>query len=383
MRAVTLFAAFIIVCSMTFSSTVHGQVQSYPITSTNADYNSDGFIYALPMNVFKIDVHVVKSDRYKGKYSDYAAKLLGLSDVITKDATTYSIKKVEIQTLTEVDTNNIYFAQFPDKMKDDKSFMINLNEKGFISSFYATEKNDKNSYKTNIASTPFRDLLKPAQIEKVDTIIRRVSIDTTVIEEKVLRRSISEKSLEQQAKEIADLIYKIEDNKFSIITGYSEVNYSKESMQFMLDNLNKTEKEYLAYFKGSIVNSDEVFTFYFTPGSKPENTLNSLFRFSASEGVIDKQAQGGEVVSIVINPVNNLNKVRNFETSRLQAKRKVRGLYYRIPELAVVNVKIGNRTLAVDKLHISQMGTISFLPSNSLSNAEFNSNGSLKSIIIE
>lgn len=358
-----------------------GQVVSYPINSIEINPSSEGFYYALPSHTVKIDVRVKKTEKFKGKYSDYATKLLGITEVITKDATFYEIENIKVRTITQVDSNNIYYAQIPAKLEDNRTFIVNLTELGLLSDISVTDKTNINS--TYSPAKPFRDLLKPVLIEKVDTIIRRVSIDTTIIEEKVLKRSISEKSNEQQAREIADLIYRIEDSKFSLVTGYQEVNYSKESLKFMLDKLNTMEREYLAFFKGSVIESETVYTYYYTPMNKLQESLNTLFRFSATEGITEIDSRSGDAINISIVPDNMFVKVRDIEKKRFDAKRKGKGLFYRIPESVNIRIVTGNKILASERSLISQMGIVSFLPYNNLSHVGFSESGSLKSLILE
>lgn len=360
-----------------------GQISSFPLKSGNANPSGEGFIYALPLDIVKVEVFVTKTEHYKGKYSEYASRLLGLPNVITKDEVTYRIDDVKLSTINDVDTDHYYYAEFPKKFNTDQTFMVNLSEKGFITSLYSTKSKDKELIKQNLPGVPFSDLLKPVLIEKVDTIIRRVSIDTTIIEEKILKRSISEKSIEQQAREIADLIYRIEDSKFSLITGYQEVNYSKESMEYMLHRLNTMEQEYIAYFKGSQLTSEEKYTYYYTPEKSGEESMMTLFRFSPKEGIMDKNSTTGEGVSVYVTSLNKLSSIRNFENSRMQQKRNSFGLFYRIPEEAKIELHMGANILASNKAYISQMGIVSFLPANNLSKADFHTNGALKLLILD
>lgn len=359
------------------------QVVSYPVTYNSIDRSSEGIIYALPAHSIKVKVTVTKSEKFKGKYSDHATKLLGITEIINKDNTTYEITDVQVSTFSDIDTSQVYYAQFPAKLADDQTLMINLTEKGILSGFISVKEDEKEIKAHNLNGQPFRDLLKPVLIEKVDTIIRRVSIDTTIIEEKVLKRSISEKSNEQQAREIADLIYRIEDSKFSLITGYQEVNYSKETIQYMLTQLNKMEKEYLAYFKGSELLTQEEYIYTYTPAPTTEATMFTLFRFSTSEGISDKDTRTGEPVYVSINAPNKLANARKFENERMQAKRKAKGIYYRIPESTHITIQIGNRVLATHQANISQLGILTFLPSSNLSKIDFDDSGALRSLILQ
>ena len=364
-------------------SSATAQIVSVPLGSGKADPGGEGFIYALPLNTVKVNVHVVKTEKFKGMYSDFAAKMLGISEVVEKDNTSYKIESITLNTINEVDTTQFYFARLPEKLKDDQTFMVSLSEQGFINGYRLVKRDDNENNKDLIVESPFRDLLKPVLIEKVDTIIRKVSIDTNIFEEKVLKRSISVKSTEQQAREIADLIYRIEDSKYSLITGYQEVNYSQESLQFMLDQLNKMENEYLAFFKGSIVNSEYVYTYYYTPQSNSTESFSTLFRFSGNSGVLSKTGQTGDPVNITVKPLNIYKEARKFENQRMSYKRKAKGLYYRIPESVSIDITLGSNVIKSEKLSISQLGIVTFLPYSNLSTADFYENGSLKFIVLE
>lgn len=383
MKKTGLFSIVILLLLVASVNVSFGQISSFPIQSKDIKFESDGFIYALPLHTLKVDVYITKTDKFKGKYSDFATKLLGLTDVISKDVSSYEIGEVKFSTLKQVDTTQLYYALIPQKLDDDKSIMINLSEEGFLSGFFSVKSDIDKKNESKSVENPFRDLLKPVLIEKVDTIIRRVSIDTTTIEEKVLKRSISEKSNEQQAREIADLIYRIEDSKFSLITGYQEVNYSKESLQFMLNKLNKMENEYLAFFKGSTQTSEEVYTFYYTPSEKTADNFTTLCSFSATDGITDKNSRMGDPVNLIVKPLHQNTKVKQFEASRSNAKRNSRGLYYRIPESVTIEIALGKKTIATNKTYISQLGILTFLPSSNLMKVDFNENGSLRSLILE
>jgi len=269
--------------------------------------------------------------------------------------------------------------------------MVSMSECGFISGFTdigSAKKEVANALAsgefTNENLKAFRDLLKPVLIEKVDTVIRRISIDTTTVEEKVLKRSVSEKTPDQQAREVADLIYRIGDNKFSLITGYQEVNYSRESLEFMLEQLNRMEKEYLALFKGTSRTSVQVFTYYVTPESVKEGTLETICRFSKQKGISDKSTATGESVSLMVTPLNQNKAIEDFVGQRNRVEKKKHGFYYRIPEKSSVTLRVGGDMVAEEQMLISQKGLVTFLPAGSLSNVRFHpENGSISHIVSE
>jgi len=152
------------------------QIKSYPVNSTEIDPSSDGFYYGLPKHTIRVDITVKKIEKFKGKYSDYTTKLLGITDYITKDGTTYEIRDARISLITGLDSANIYYAQLPAKFENDRTFLVNMLENGLISNVSVLD--EEQTQRHNPDKPPFIELLKPVLIEKVDTIIRRVSIDT-------------------------------------------------------------------------------------------------------------------------------------------------------------------------------------------------------------
>lgn len=381
----------IILIFLLISVKSYGQLNVVPFNGGKPSTEKDGIIYNLPRSVIKVQLEIVKIENFRGPFADYAPKLLGLTSIIAENSVNYEIGRINMTPLAEADPDQYYFIEIDDKVKDSRSLMVNLTEEGFISGFAdigPVKKEVRNSLRTgdygNENLKPFRDLLKPVLVEKVDTVIRRISIDTTTIEEKVLKRSISEKNPEQQAREVADLIYRIEDNKFSLITGYQEVNYSRESLEYMLEQLNTMEKEYLELFKGTIRKSSQVYTYYVTPEASKDGSLETICRYSKTKGLIEKSSSAGESVSLIITPLNKNKAIEEFVQQREKAVKKVRGFYYRIPEKSLLTLRVGGVPVIEDQMLISQFGLVTYLPAANMSNVNFNPfNGSISSAVAE
>ncbi len=303
------------------------------------------------------------------------------------DITRYAIRKVEINVIAEPDSDQLYFIEFDKKAKSELS--LALTEDGIISGFsqVVQPKNaDKysGSASDNGAKPQFIDLLKPTILEKVDTIVRRISVDTTTIEERVVRRSVSEKSADQMARETADAIRKIDENISNLITGYQEVNYSKESLEYMIAELRKLQNEYLSLFKGSQRVTSSSYKFYVTPRATSEGALESLCKFSVEKGIQPKNSPVGENVNLTITPENVNTSLRDFTLQRTQASKKVHGLYYRIPQQTKITVTTGYNVLVERSEMISQLGFLTFLPAGNYSGLKFNTvTGAIQQISIK
>ena len=98
---------------------------------------TDGFYYHLPRNIIKVDFTIEKTQDIKGKYHSFAKEMLNTDKYIKENRTTYSIKGVNINTLTEADPNMVFhiITSADDKNKESVALNMELNSEGVISSF--------------------------------------------------------------------------------------------------------------------------------------------------------------------------------------------------------------------------------------------------------
>ncbi len=331
----------------------------------------NGLIYALPRNVIKVELYVRKTDFFRGPYADFATKHLGLTSFINKNSTEYTIEGARLELLSETDPEQYYFIEMDGKSKHGGSLRFALNGNGIINA-YSDQAKTSGKIQAGADGYSFADLLQPTVLEKVDTIIRKISVDTSTFKEVFVRRSVSERTIEQQAKETADQIRKLNDNKFSLITGYSEVNYSKEALEYMISQIEETRLDYLALFKGASRTSVSRHVFYVTPGNSPDGMLETICGFSSAQGITHRNAPGAEAVNLMVEPLQQINTVRDFVKQKEKPSREKRGIYYRIPEKAKITVKSGSRTVAEEDALISQMGIVTYLPAGIFSLVKLN-----------
>lgn len=370
-------AKYLIFSLLFFSFTESkAQLNVIPFSKGILSPELDGIIYSLPRNIVCVEISVVKTELVKGPFADFALKYLGLAKINNENVARYSIDNVVVSMLAEPDPEQQYFVALNPKSKQDSQITLALTENGIISGFSEIRKvNSKSESSAGSGSQTnqlFKDLLQPTMLEKVDTIIRRISVDTTTIEEKIIRRSVSEKSADQMARETAEAIRKIDENIFNLTIGYQEVNYSKESLEFMISELRKTQNEYLRLFKGSSRISTTTHKFYVTPQPSEEGLLESLCKFSAIGGILPKNSPSGENINLTITPVDRNKNLTDFAKQRDQVAKKNRGLYYRIPQQSRVQVSSGANVLFENIELISQLGMVTYLPANGYGEVVFN-----------
>ena len=209
---------------------------------------------------------------------------------------------------------------------------------------------------------------------KVDTVVRTINIDTITIEDYTFKTTMTEKPLEVKAKEVAEMIQKIREGRYNLITGYQEVNYSEGALKFMNAELQELELEYLRLFTGAAVSSYLTYTFIFLPTAENSGSAVPLFRLSRNSGISDGGG-GGEQISIIIEPSGNTASVSSDITGK--------GLRYRIPEEAQVKVQYRGNVAAQIRTVIAQFGRVAALSADA-SNVEFDGEtGGLKSVKLQ
>lgn len=241
---------------------------------------TNGFFYMLPQTVFKIDVTVTRTNLIKGYYTDYAEKLLGLSNVISTNATSYTLNDISISPYIVPDSQEVYYVELTSKQV----------KKNFLSTLYQNAtpyKEDvfSNKYSNIITQLPdfFKNYSEITYVEKEDTYVETQIIEGVVTEVPVSKTKIITKSIEQKAQEAADFIIQIRKDKYDLTAGAQEVPYSKEALALMINELNQWEKNYLDLFTGITLETQLNYSFLIIPHGC-NDTLIPLFSLDPLTG---------------------------------------------------------------------------------------------------
>jgi len=174
------------------------QISSVRVRSSSENYGQNGVFYALPRSVLKVDIVVAKMNDLPGPYASYAPQVLGINDYIKREEVSYAVKGVYIQTLTEADPNAVYFLNFGERSgKSDRAFIIQLQNNGVLKGMNETSSSNEADIKAKVElradyfKQDFDYLADLNQVVRVDTIIRRISVDTSNIEDVVYNRTLS------------------------------------------------------------------------------------------------------------------------------------------------------------------------------------------------
>lgn len=336
------------------------QISSVKVSSSTESLGENGIFYSLPRVVFQIDVVISKIDYVPGPYASFATRVLGLTDYVRRAETNYSIKGVYVQTITEADPNAVYFLNFGERSnKSDRKFLVQLQANGVLKGMNETTFLDEADRKAKLElredyfSRDFNYFADLNQVVRIDTIIRRIAVDTTSIEDVVFNRTMVEKSKLQRAQDAANAYMDIHKNRLELLSGFQEVNYPAQTIELMNSELRKMEADYLALFKGKSFLSEEKFSFYIIPEADKSRQTYPIFKFSRERGVGDLTASSGARVNLVV----QMNGVADILSSQLSGEQAL-GIFYRVPEFARVWVDYNNTEFAKNTFLIPQLGTL-------------------------
>ena len=332
------------------SLTVIGKAQvmvTKVVPESPAPVGGDLF-YTLPKTVLKVNLVFEKIARQKGPLSAYAAEYMGVSDIILSAESTFRLLDAGIEPLPVTDPNGMYYVQFPaDKAKDELNPVFYLAENGALLSI-----NDNENLPM---AKPFPELQQTILFKKesesfdyeasynkrkkMDTVVRKISIDTMTINRFLFKTNWVDKSVKERAEEAAQQIAKIREARYNLLTGYHEVNFG-ESLQYMDNQLKKMEQDYLELFLGKETSTIIAQTVFYSP-QKGEKQV-PIWKSSEGETVLLELNVDAILKGLTEAPISGSNIV-----------------YYRIPAQTFVKVSYKGDIFFNQLIPINQLGIVS------------------------
>ncbi len=386
-----LLLMFLTSCGSNKNTTQQRVAEVVHIQEMGAGFPGTGMYYALPRTVIAVDVDVRRTEKIPGPYASFAERNLGLHDVIEQQSVSYEISGVRISSYAEPDPEQIFFVTVPDHLT--KNMFITLNEGGIINSvnmehdegsFLKQMDESKDMRYISIDAT-FNYFIDTNLMERIDTIIEHVREDTITVQRQTLRRSWVEKSQELRAREVADYILEIREKKFDLISGFQEITYSKEALEYMYSELNKLEHDYLNLFTGITAKETMRYRFLHTPGVEDdEDDQKLLFRFSARTGISAANKNEDKPVWLHYNRSHTTSQLeQQISANTLENSLSRKGFHYRIPEHADLTLKIDETTRARARMLVNQFGIVTYLPAMDMEIMFSPESGSIRSIGIQ
>lgn len=323
-----------------------------------------GLTYALPRNFFNVKVVVKETEFIKGPYAEFASELLGVSNPVMQSYKEYEFIDAGFELMAEPDPEQYFFLEVDERSKEERNIMVSLTDNGLIKSVNASSSSKEavktilEEYRSGISASAFGMGMAPALQRKIDTIIRIVTIDTTTVRKRFFNIRFEEKPTEQRAREAAEMIAKIRDSRFNLLTGYQETSFSKETIEFMDNQLRILLDEYVSLFRGLKLERSLKYMIVVQPeDSKPAITV---CRFSKENGILDVSDSKGREVVINLKRQGHTSALPTWITNPVDSRSPV--IYYRIPESVQASLRFGGKIYDDKMTQIAQFGRISSMP---------------------
>lgn len=330
--------------------------------------NELGNLYVLPKTSFYVEIEVVKTEYNKGPYSLYAQKYLGLTNIINSNSSIYKINNINLTTYPILDSSQFYLIS---NLHKAHKTLINLSKLNVIlMSINDTNTNPQistyleNSKIESVYPDIFKLYADNNLYERIDTIIEKIRIDTILVEKMIFKPSILEKTIEQKAKETADFITKIRENKYDVLRGSSEINYSKEAIEYMYSNLNELANEYIKLFTGITITKTFKYKYIIIPDSIDAKYI--ITNFSENIGMSDEKTDNSNEITLELSPVVSLSVLNNYYKSILNSKKIPKGIIIRKPLITNVSIHFKTVELYDKNIPINQFGVLMIEPFYSL-----------------
>jgi hypothetical protein len=359
MRVSILLILALVTCG---SCTVSSKILTVKVGEEPEEF-SQQVIYSLPQTLFKVNIQLEKKVAIPGPYYLYAEHFLGLKDVISEPGISYRIKNVSVESFSEPDPEQFYSIN---TIKGDfnASGILELSKQGYILDPNYFIKQKYGVFKSEMDNEEFISLNRLVISENLktvtDTLYKTIITDSSFIQIPVLLSQTEAKTLEQKAKEAADLIINIRNEKFYMLTETIDYVPDGESLEIAVKELEKMESDYIQAFTGRILKEFMTYSFIVSPDTENVIEQYPLAFFSTSTGVSEDE-DNGLPLFFKFSPQNKVKMINEMNTS-LEKKEDVNQVYYRIPDVAEISVLLGNYELYKSRTSVWQAGAIVSVP---------------------
>lgn len=223
-----------------------------PVTPQNSITNPT-FFYTLPKTAFKLDVVVTKTTNMKGIYAEFAEKMLGITNYCKENSVSYGLKNIAATPFIVPDENLQFVVELsPIQMKNN--FLQSVHAQNSATGFRASSSFEESN--ADILPDFFKNFADVITHQTQETFTETKIIDGVVTQVPVTQTKTITKSLEQQAQAAVDFIEKLRDDRYVILSFEQETTLSKEAFEYLVNQFNNLERQYLELFIGITLSED-------------------------------------------------------------------------------------------------------------------------------
>ena len=195
----------------------------FPVGRLSAQDPAGAVSYALPQTTISLEVEAVIEYFHAGPYARYAQKYLGVEAGL-EDRSTCTLSAVRMTPCIEADQNHRHFLV---PGKNGIPSFVTLTSQGLIA---VNDGNFGKSSQFRFASQAAGDFadkgVSSNLTSEATTLFRGVDGNRIGVQQSM----VVQKSLEQRAKEAADMLFELRRKRVQIVIGDTDATYSGEAM---------------------------------------------------------------------------------------------------------------------------------------------------------
>ena len=335
----------------------------------------EGVIYALPQTGLRVWAVASEEAYVPGPFATYADELLGIPDAKTQAASNWVMNEVQLEVFSEPDPNKIF------KAMGETASLISLSPSGCMAGINTSEVGlVEKGVVTNQLLSKRLESLKAKYTNYSETAFYMPGDSTNNFRPTRI-------SMQQKAAEAAAKILECRKAMFEISAGLlDEFHPDGEAYKQSLEQLKKTEQEYLSLFVGKTSTHSSKFSFDIVP-SNSSTKGEVIFRFSEQKGVVGKSDLSGKPVMMEIKKLDALTAAVNNKLASANPNAGESGVYYNMPGIADVIISYELNPIASSRITFAQFGSVAPVPENlldGLHKLEFHpETGAIKNISIK
>lgn len=237
----------------------------------------------MPKSKVYARVYVEKEELIKGDLAEFTSQYFNSDNYVKENSVKYRLADIKIRQEYTKDLNRVFFLQpngGADLQFNNDGVLLSINAQSFPEN--KNELGDKVNAANPLNQFSHKPMLSIAT--KMDTvIIREYTQDSSLIERRTINRVVVKTQAADLAKELANKINAIREQKWTLISGPEDVHLDGKGLEISLKELEKLENKYLYMFFGERRISGEWVEIEIEPAIVSEQEIE-LGKFSPTEG---------------------------------------------------------------------------------------------------
>jgi len=315
-----------------------------------------GVIYSLPRTGIRIMVEVSQEKFFRGPYSEFAEKYIGVKNAPTANAEYWKITGLKMETFGEPDPAQVH------KATGAVATMISLSDNGVLIGINSSVKGEAEKAYTSDFT---------AGLETPREVWSEMSMHSFIEGKDSSRQSGDKmKTFEEKAAEAAHDIMKLRKRKALVLAAnYDKLHPDGKAYEVMVEELGKIIGDYESLFIGKSFKSKHKYVFEVAPDAKGSKAIVA-FRFSPASGILPESNVSGKPIMLELDANSDLVKNGTEQAAPVADETSTKGLFYRTPGIVNARLLNGSDVLAQARLSMAQYGVVTPLP-DGLTNGEY------------